>query len=334
MAIAGVPPLNGFASEWLTLQALVRLPLTQDDAAVAWRARGACAGPGGDGGAGAALLREGRRARAARRAAPAGVRRGARGRRAGMRAAVVGLAGAVRRARRGRRGDRAARWPSSGPATPGWSPASALDAPGTGSLAVARARRRAPARRRRCCGGRAGAAARRAGARVGVRAAAVAARWSGRRRASRSRCGCVLEAVLRPRRELVVESSGGVVQEVTYQRRGAAPVRHAPLRAGDRGGRPRRRAVVRRLQSGNLRAYLRLPAGARRRPARAGARRRRSDERGDAVAGLVELARRRRAGAAAARARADREGAAAGPARRRRRCSPTASCGGCGGAAA
>ena len=31
MAIAGVPPLNGFASEWLTLQALVQTPLTQGD---------------------------------------------------------------------------------------------------------------------------------------------------------------------------------------------------------------------------------------------------------------------------------------------------------------
>ena len=31
MAIAGLPPLNGFASEWLTLQSLARLPLSQTD---------------------------------------------------------------------------------------------------------------------------------------------------------------------------------------------------------------------------------------------------------------------------------------------------------------
>ena len=52
MAIAGVPPLNGFASEWLTLQALVQLPLTQDDGLSAGGRAGG-RGAGGDGGAGA-----------------------------------------------------------------------------------------------------------------------------------------------------------------------------------------------------------------------------------------------------------------------------------------
>ena len=65
----------------------------------------------------------------------------------------------------------------------------------------------------------------------------------------------LLEVVLRPRRELVVQARGGVVQEVTY----SAEVPHlfdthlydpATRAAGRAAGR------VRRLQSGSLRAYL------------------------------------------------------------------------------
>ncbi len=65
MAIAGLPPLNGFASEWLTLQALVHVPVyggISDGVAGAVALGGAC----GDGGAGGPLLRQGRGACPAR----------------------------------------------------------------------------------------------------------------------------------------------------------------------------------------------------------------------------------------------------------------------------
>ena len=78
MAIAGLPPLNGFASEWLTLQALLHLAL-DGPLGVALAAAVGARRPRGDGRAGAAVLRQGRRARAARAAAPARVRGGGRG---------------------------------------------------------------------------------------------------------------------------------------------------------------------------------------------------------------------------------------------------------------
>ena len=68
MAIAGLPPLNGFASEWLTLQSLLAVPA---NGGVAEGLAGALAlgALGGDRCPGRALLREGGRARAARTAA-------------------------------------------------------------------------------------------------------------------------------------------------------------------------------------------------------------------------------------------------------------------------
>jgi hypothetical protein len=65
----------------------------------------------------------------------------------------------------------------------------------------------------------------------------------------------VLEAVLRPRREVVVESHGGVVQELTYH----AEVPHLfDTHMYEPATRLAARAArrVRRLQSGSLRAYL------------------------------------------------------------------------------
>ena len=65
----------------------------------------------------------------------------------------------------------------------------------------------------------------------------------------------VLEAVLRPRREVIVRSRAGVVQEVTY--RGEVPHlfdTHLYEPATRAASRAARRA--RRLQSGSLRAYL------------------------------------------------------------------------------
>ena len=72
MAIAGLPPLNGFASEWLTLQALLHVPSYGGVGdGIAGRDRAGRAR--GDRGAGRLLLRQGRRPRAAR---PAAARRG------------------------------------------------------------------------------------------------------------------------------------------------------------------------------------------------------------------------------------------------------------------
>ena len=178
MAIAGLPPLNGFASEWLTLQSLLHVAL---DAAARRRAR-----------------RRGRRWRgsrrppalallcfvkvvglvAARRAAPAGGGRGARGRRWPMRAGdgrcspalcvVLGLVPGLvlpdaRRAR--------ARRPATArAATPG------STCPATGSLptlgARGRARRSSPA-----------CSSRRAGRRRAAPAPDVGVRPAGRARA-------------------------------------------------------------------------------------------------------------------------------------------------------
>ena len=69
MAIAGLPPLNGFASEWLTLQALLHVPLVRRGRRRD-RGRGRARGARRDRGARGLLLRQGRRARAARPAAP------------------------------------------------------------------------------------------------------------------------------------------------------------------------------------------------------------------------------------------------------------------------
>jgi len=250
MAIAGVPPLNGFASEWLTLQALVHVPLTQDDAlsiagavaAVALAATAALAVFCFVKVVGLVLLGEPRRPECAQAQEPP----------AGMRLAVVGLAGLCV----GLGAAAAAivpRLAELGPGEAAIEPGVALHAPGTGSLpslglvvalslvvtVLWRARRspRAAAAPAWACG----------------QPSAPALAWTSAGFTKPLRL--VLEAVLRPRREVVVESRGGVVQELAYH----AEVPHLfdthlyePVtRVAGRGARR-----ARRLQSGSLRAYL------------------------------------------------------------------------------
>jgi hydrogenase-4 component B len=250
MAIAGVPPLNGFASEWLTLQALVRVPLTQDDAvsvagavaAMALAATAALALLCFVKVVGLVLLGEPRRPQCAQAHEPP----------AGMRAAVVGLAGLCV-GLGAAAGAIVPRLAELGPGDAGLEPGVALRAPGTGSLpslalvvalplvvaVLWRARRspRAAPAPAWACG----------------QPSALALAWTSAGFTKPLRL--VLEAVLRPHREVVVESRGGVVQELTYH----AEVPHLfdthlyePVTR--LAGRAARR--VRRLQSGSLRAYL------------------------------------------------------------------------------
>ena len=73
----------------------------------------------------------------------------------------------------------------------------------------------------------------------------------------------MLEAVLRPQREIAVRSEGGVVQEVSYSG-------HVPQLIEERVYEPLARvslagaAHTRRLQSGSLGTYVSYLAGARR----------------------------------------------------------------------
>jgi len=250
MAIAGVPPLNGFASEWLTLQALLQTALTQGDgvavagalALVALAATAALAVLCFVKVVGLVLLGQPRRPECAR-AVEAPV---------GMRAAVVGLAalcwllGAAA-------GLIVPRLSELGPGTAVLTPGVAVDAPGTGSLpslalvvavglVVAvlwrvRASRRAAPAPAWACG----------------QPEVPALAWTSAGFTKPLRL--VLEAVLRPRRDVTVRSTGGVVQEVVY--RGEVPhlfdthlyepAAHGARRAAGR---------ARRLQSGSLRAYL------------------------------------------------------------------------------
>jgi hydrogenase-4 component B len=250
MAIAGLPPLNGFASEWLTLQALLHVPAY---------------GGLGDGVAGAIAL-----AALASTAALAvfcfvkvvglvllGRARGHAVEHAQeapfpMRGAVVALAvacvglgvapGLLFGSLVG-----LAPWPAEAPVHVG------LPLPGTGSLPT---------------GGIALVLAGLAGALVllrGRRSAEPAPSWA---------CGqlvqpalqwtsagftkplrLVLEAVLRPEREVTVRSEGGIVHEITYSGR-------VPHLIDDRVYRPTVRvaqagaARARRLQSGRLGVYV------------------------------------------------------------------------------
>jgi hydrogenase-4 component B len=250
MAIAGLPPLNGFASEWLTLQALLHVPAS---------------GAVGDGLAGAValaalavtaglavfcfvkvvglvLLGAPRRpAAAAAVEAPAAMRAGL------VALAVACLAlGAAPGILFGRLAELEP-WAPDAPSGAG------LDLPGTGALPT---------------GGillvLGGLAALLALAR-GTRAAAPAPTWA---------CGqlvepelnwtsagftkplrLALEAVLRPEREIAVRTSAGVVQEVAYTGR-------VPHLIEERLYRPATGVVLRaasharRLQSGRLSTYV------------------------------------------------------------------------------
>lgn len=249
-AIAGLPPLNGFVSEWLTLQSLARLPLSQTGGTalagvVALAALGATAAL-----AvlcfvkviGLVLLGEPRRPECATASEPP----------AGMRGAVVGLAVLC-----------VALGPAAGwilprlvelaPGAAALPSGAEIAATGTGSLAT-----------------------------LALPLALVAVvlglvRWRGSRRAAPApvwACGqlstpslawtsagftktlrLALERLLRPRREVETRTRGGVLAAVTY-RGGVAhhfdtrlyrPVEQTAIRSARR---------ARRLQSGSLRAYV------------------------------------------------------------------------------
>ncbi len=248
MAIAGLPPLNGFASEWLTLQALLHVP--------------SYGGVGG-GIAGAVAL-----AALAATAALAVfcfvkvvglVLLGPRRSTAGvveapfeMRAAVVALAGAcvvLGLAPGLLFGSLVglAPWPAVEPTHIG------LELPGTGSLPTA---------------GIAAVLVALTGGLVlvrGRRSAAPAPTWAcGQLVEPRLRwtsagftkpLRLMLEVVLRPQREIVVREAGGVVQDVSYSG-------HVPHLIDDHLYRPVTRAALgaalhaRRLQSGRLGTYV------------------------------------------------------------------------------
>jgi hydrogenase-4 component B len=251
MAIAGLPPLNGFASEWLTLQALLHV---------------AAYGGVGDGLAGAValgalaataalavfcfvkvvglVLLGPARTDAAARAAEAPVP---------MRVAVGFLAAGclVLGAAPGLLVERLAAlapWAAGPPAT-----TAGLDVPGTGSLPttgllVA------------LLGGTAALVLLR-----GARRAAPAPTWACGQRVEPALLWTsagftkplrlVLEALLRPEREIAVRSAGGVVQEISY--RG-----HVPHLIEERVYEPVARVSLagagfaRRLQSGSLGTYV------------------------------------------------------------------------------
>ena len=217
MAIAGLPPLNGFASEWLTLQALLHVPAyggVGDGIAGAI----ALAALGGDRGARRLLLRQGRRARAARRAAARGRRRSAARRRGrcgprvvflALACVVLGLVAgpALRRARRARALGVGRRRRTAGLHLPGTGSLPTLGIAIvlvglTGALVLLR-----------------GQAQRRARADLGLRPARRAARSTGRAPASPSRCGSCSRPSSAPSGRSPSRSEGGVVQEVAYSGR-------------------------------------------------------------------------------------------------------------------
>ena len=251
MAIAGIPPLNGFASEWLTLQALLHVALepplgTALGAAVALAVLAMTAAL-----AllcfvkvvGLVLLGPARRAESDAAAEPP----------AGMRAGMLALAamcvaiglvpGLI--------------VPTLAGLAPGASDdvlarQAGLDVPGTGSLPAlalavgllaltaglvrARGRRRAAPAPTWTCG----------------QPVVPALAWTSAGFTKPLRL--VLESLLRPDRELEVVESGGLVQRVSYASHVpslADTLLYEPaIRAGTRGA-----AIVRRLQTGNVRTY-------------------------------------------------------------------------------
>jgi hydrogenase-4 component B len=254
MAIAGLPPLNGFASEWSTMQALIRLPgygtagdgLAGAAALAALAATAALALMCFVKVVGLALLGPYRRESPVEEAPPA------------MAGPVVFLAGVcvvLGVAPGPLFGAVSALAPWAAVSTTATTTARGigLDLPGTGSLPGAgiavllvaltialvllRGRRSAPRAPSWACGQPVG----------------PELRWTSAGFTKPLRL--VLEVVLRPEREITVRSAGEVVQEVTY--RG-----HVPQLIDERIYRPvARRAVVaaehaRRLQSGSLGMYL------------------------------------------------------------------------------
>jgi hydrogenase-4 component B len=255
MAIAGLPPLNGFASEWLTLQALFHVPAAGSTVAgvagavalAALAATAALAVFCFVKVVGLVLLGPPRRAAVAEAHDPP----------AAMRVGVVLLAGAcvVLGIAPGVLFTPLAELEPWAPPAPG---GAGLSLPGTGDLPT---------------GGIAvvlvGLVALLALAR-GSRSAAVAPSWACGQRLGPELAWTssgfskplrlVLEGVLRPERTVVVRTQGGVVQEVSYTGR-------VPQLVDERVYRPIARialagaAGARRLQSGRLSTYVAYLAG-------------------------------------------------------------------------
>jgi hydrogenase-4 component B len=251
MAIAGLPPLNGFASEWLTLQSLLHLAL---DRPLGVALAGAIALAGLAATAALALLCFVKVVGLVllgppRRRAVADAREAARPMRSAMAmlaALCVGLGlapGLVT--------------PTLAGLAPGAEPDvlprhAGLEVPGTGSLptlavAVALLVLTATLARAR-----------------GTRRAAPAPTWACGQRVvpamSWTSAGftkplrLLLESLLRPRREVAVVEQGGLVQRVSYASEVPSLADRAlyepAIRAGLRGA-----AIARRLQTGNVRTY-------------------------------------------------------------------------------
>ncbi|HKH17360.1 MAG TPA: proton-conducting transporter membrane subunit [Solirubrobacteraceae bacterium] len=251
MAIAGLPPLNGFASEWLTLQSLLHLAL-EPPLGVALAGGIALAGLAATAALallcfvkviGLVLLGPPRRPECAVAGdPPISMRVGM----AALAASCVGLGvlpGLV--------------VPTLAGLAPGAEPEllarhAGLDVPGTGSLPTlalavallvltavlvrARGSRRAAPAPTWACG----------------QPVVAALSWTSAGFTKPLRL--VLESLLRPRRELEVVEEGGLVQRVTYASEVPALADRAlyepTIRAGLRGA-----AIARRLQTGNVRTY-------------------------------------------------------------------------------
>ena len=256
MAIAGLPPLNGFASEWLTLQALLHVAVV-GPLGVALAGALATAGARRDRGARGVLLRQGGRAGAARRAARGRSARGAARRRPGCGRALVFLAGCASLLGRGARpaGPLARR--SSGPARASLPHEPGLAAPGhrvaCRPLALAAGARGARGRRSAAAPAR---PPRRAGAGLGLRPADRARAGIGARPASPSRCGWCWRRCCGPGARSSVRARRGVAPgaSATTPRSRTCSTRCSTGRCTR--GALRGAAVARRLQSGSVRAYL------------------------------------------------------------------------------
>jgi hydrogenase-4 component B len=248
LAIAGLPPLNGFASEWLTLQALVRLPvdggiadgIAGSVALAALAATAALALMCFVKVVGLVLLGPPRHGNAVVRSSPAmaaplvflaiacvvlGVAPGV------LFGALVGLAP----------------WADAAPAQAGLSVANTGSLPTVGIavvlvvltllLLLARGRRSAAVAPTWACGQR------------------VDARLHWTSAGFTKLVRLVLDVVLRPERDITLREDGGVVQEIAYQG-------HVPHLIEDRIYKPlARRAVglaayTRRLQSGSVGTYV------------------------------------------------------------------------------
>ena len=264
MAIAGLPPLNGFASEWLTLQALLHVPAYGGARRRHWPAR----------------------SRSRRSPRPRRSRSSASSRSSGSCCSGRRGASAVAAATRGAAAD--ARAPSSSSrgacvvlgVAPGPARSASLVGLAPWPASTPTHARAAPARHRLAADGRDRARARRADRRrssllrgrrraapaptLGVRPARRAASSTGRAPGSRSRCGSCSRRSSGPSARSPCAATGGVVQEVAYSGR-------VPHLIDERVYRPRRAALARGAAA-RAAAAERQPRHVRRLPDRARAR--------------------------------------------------------------